>query len=360
MIIQIKTKQMGEFLIMYQSSPKLLLLMILSVCFILIGCNSTSGTSTSEDSEEGEKGNSVVLKFGHANSEQDNFHKGLLSFKEAVEERTNDEVIIELYPNAQLGENAEVLEQVRMGGNLMTQFSAGSLADYVPNFSILLGPFLYKDWDQAQKLLDSDLVKQWEEEVKEQTNIRVLGYYYFGERDLYTIDKPVRTPEDMKGLTIRVQPVTMYTEMIKAMGGAPTPMPWADVYNALDQGVFDGAEAPPNSVVDQRHFEQIKYYSITKHMLDPSPIGMNEQDFQNLSAEQQEIITEEAKNMLDLVSKSNLELRDESLEQLKEEGVTIIDDVDREAFIEATQEVYNQFPEWSPNLYEDVLDILNN
>lgn len=339
-------------------------LFVFTLIAVLSGCGGESEPSDDTVDEANEQENTsdepIVFQFGHMNTEEDNIHKGLLSFKEAVEERTNGEIQIDIFPNGQLGENTEVLEQVRLGGNMMTQFSVGSLGEYVPNFDILLGPFLYEDWEQAQKLLKSDLVAEWEEDLAKTANIRILGYFYFGERDLYTIDTPVRSPEDLQGLSIRVQPVTMYTEMIEAMGGAPTPMPWPDVYNALEQGVFDGAEAPPHSVIDQKHYEVINNYSITKHMLDPSPIAMNEEDFQSLSEEHQTIIMEEAQKALDQISENNLTLRDDSIKHLEEQGVTIIDDVDRDAFKEVTQKVYDQFPNWSPNLYEEVNKILNN
>lgn len=336
--------------------------MCLFILLLASGCgssnenasNSGQGGGTSDGSSE-----PITIKVGHMNSETHSFHKGMLAFKEGVESRTNNEVTIEIYPNGQLGENKEVLEQARLGGNVIAQFSVGTLGEYVPDYGILLGPYLFENWDEASKVFSSDLVKGWEDQVAEKSNIRILGYFNFGVRDLYTVEKPVRHPDDMDGLKIRVQPVKMYTEMISAMGGAPTPMPWPEVYNALSQQVVDGAEAPPSAIVDQKHFEHAKYLSLDNHMVDVSPVAMADDVFQTLSTEQQNIVMEEAKKALDQVTQMNNEQRESFIKELEENGMEVIRDVDREAFKEATKDVYTKFPDWSPGLYDKIQKIIN-
>jgi tripartite ATP-independent transporter DctP family solute receptor len=358
-----------------------LIAVVLCICIVLlstIGCQKTDTTdvpgdasdvsddTVSDDDQDDSQasddtaasGEVVTIKFAHMNSPEDNVQKAAEKIKEGVESRTNGQVVIELYPSGQLGENKEVLEQARLGDNTMGQFGVGHLEEYVHNYSIFLYPFLFDDWSQAQTLVSSDLVKGWEEELETQHGIVVLGYANFGVRDLYTIDKPVRTPADCKGLKIRVQSVKMYTEMITAIGAAPTTLPWMEVYSALTQKVVDGAEAPPRSILDQKHNEAVKYLSMTDHMMDVVPFAIGAQTFNALTEEQQQILMEETQAACDWMTQANEEGRDAAIEEIEASGVEIIRDVDVDAFREATKEIYQAFPEWTEGLYNDVLEII--
>lgn len=302
----------------------------------------------------------ISLRFGHMNSTEHVVHKGAEMMKQGIEERTDGAVTIDLFPNAQLGENAQVTEQIAFGADYMAQVGAGHLADHVPDYNILLGPFLYEDgWNDAKKLIGSDLVKGWEEQLAG-SNLKVLCYMNFGVRDLYTRSREVHTPGDTANLKIRVQPVTIYTEMIQGMGAAPTPMPWAEVYNALAQGVIDAAEAPPAAMLDQKHYEVVEYYMQTNHMLDVVPIIMSQSAFDRASPEQQQIISEEAQAACDWMTSDVLAGYDAAVASLEEKGVTVIRDVDRAAFAKATAATYTKFPEWTPGLYDEVQAILND
>src|SRR3546814_15155774 len=118
-----------------------------------------------------------------------------MAMAKAVEERTKGEVRIEVYPRGQLGENAQITEQISLCGELIGQVGVGTLADFVPDYSIIVYPFLYPDFPTARKFLKTDLVKSWEKKV-EDNNIKVLCYLAFGVRALYNRDTPVNTPED--------------------------------------------------------------------------------------------------------------------------------------------------------------------
>lgn len=293
-----------------------------------------------------------VVRFAHMNSPEHFVHVAAQAMAEAIETRSNGEIKIELFPSGQLGENGAVTEQMSFGADLMGQVGIGMLADYAPDYSIVLYPFLYPDFDGAKRLLASDLIKELEAKVAE-NNIKVLCYAHFGVRDLYTRNKEVRSPADSEGLSIRVQPVTIYTEMVRLVfGGAATPMPWPDVYSALAQGVIDAAEAPPSAMIDQKHYENTEYFIQTNHMTDIVPITVSASWFNNLSEANQAIFQEEANVACDNMTAASIASYEAGIETLAANGMTIISDVDRAAFAERADGIAAAFPEWSEGLYE--------
>ncbi|WP_188052177.1 TRAP transporter substrate-binding protein [Aureimonas fodinaquatilis] len=294
----------------------------------------------------------TVVRFAHMNSPEHFVHVAAQSMADSVAERSNGEIKVELFPSGQLGENGAVTEQMSFGAEVMGQVGIGMLADYAPDYSIVLYPFLYPDFDGAKRLLASDLIKELEAKVAE-NNIKVLCYAHFGVRDLYTRDKEVRSPGDSNGLSIRVQPVTIYTEMVRLVfGGAATPMPWPDVYSALAQGVIDAAEAPPSAMIDQKHFENTKFFIQTNHMTDIVPVTVSASWFNNLSAENQAIFQEEATIACDSMTDASIASYEAGIQTLADSGMTIISDVDREAFAERAGGIASAFPEWTDGLYD--------
>ena len=302
----------------------------------------------------------TTIRYAHMNSPSHFVNTAGETMAANIKERTGGEVKVEMFPSGQLGENSQITEQITLGGNLIGQVGVGTIANYVPDFSVIVYPFMYPDFAGAQKFLDSDLVKSLEKEA-ENYNVKVLCYFAFGIRDLYTRDTEVHVPEDMKGLKMRVQPVTVYTEMVKQVfDAAPTPMPWPEVYSALAQGVIDAAEAPPAAILDQKHQEHAKYLIQTNHILDISPVVMSASLFNSLSADNQAIVQEEADNACEVMSKTSLEGYQAGIETLRDSGMTIISDIDRKEFSGRAGGIAKAFPEWSDGLYERARAIIDN
>lgn len=293
-----------------------------------------------------------TLRFGHMNSPTHIVHRGAERMRAAMEQG-GGAVKIELFPSAQLGENSAVLEQMTLGANIITQVGPGTVAQYAPNYSVLVYPFLYNNFEEVKKLIDSPLVKSWEPGLVK-NNIKILCAFNFGTRDLYTRNKAVRTPADTAGLKIRVQPVAIYTELVRSMGGQPTPMPWPEVYSALSQGVIDAAEAPPNALLDQKHTEAAKFYMQTNHILDASVIVMSLRAFNALPAPQQQGLQKAANDMCDWMTAQAAETYATSLAEVEKRGMTIVKDVDRAAFARKADGIAAAFPTWTPNLVGEV------
>ncbi|UHD45955.1 TRAP transporter substrate-binding protein [Aureimonas altamirensis] len=293
-----------------------------------------------------------VIRFAHMNGASHFVHTEAAALADRIRERTNGEVRIELFPSGQLGESAQLVEQMSFGADLMGQVQAGNLADYIPDYSILVYPFMYGGIEDVERLIGSDLVKELDEQVLG-NNLRVMCYLHYGTRDLYTRSREARSPADTKDMAIRVQPVTIYTEMVeRVMGGSPTPIPWPEVYSALAQGVIDAAEAPPLSIIDQRHYEHARFLIQTNHIQDVVPLVISATQFDRLSPEHQEILQAETDAACDAMSAASIASYEAGIATLRENGMTIIDDVDRAAFAERAGTIAESFPEWTPGLYD--------
>jgi TRAP-type C4-dicarboxylate transport system substrate-binding protein len=291
-----------------------------------------------------------VLRFGHMNSPTHIVHRGAERMRQALE---GSGVRVELFPSAQLGENSAVLEQLTLGANIITQVGPGTIAQYAPNYSVLIYPFLYNSFEEVTRLINSPLVKSWEPGLT-RNNIKLLCVFNFGTRDLYTRNRPVRTPADAAGLKIRVQPIAIYTELVRSMGGQPTPMPWPEVYSALSQGVIDAAEAPPNALLDQKHNEAARYYMQTNHILDAAVIVMSLRAFNALPAPQQQAVQRSANEMCDWMTSQADDIYKTSLAEIERRGMTVVRDVDRAAFARNAEGIAAAFPNWTPGLVGEV------
>ncbi|MCB0437094.1 MAG: DctP family TRAP transporter solute-binding subunit, partial [Mangrovimonas sp.] len=165
-----------------------------------------------------------------------------------------------IYPNQQLGSERENLELLQIGSLDMTKVSVGVMENFAPKMKVFGLPFLFRDKQHAFNVLDGPIGKELLDEG-EKYWLKGLCYYDAGSRSFYTKDKPVMTPEDLKGSKIRVMESVTAMDMVRSLGGAPTPISWGELYTSLQQGVVDGAENNPPSFYLSRHYEVCKFYS---------------------------------------------------------------------------------------------------
>jgi len=304
----------------------------------------------------GEKTEKTILKVSHNGTTDSVNHECLVAFAEAVNEQCDD-LEVEVYPNAELGNSADGVEAAARGSNICVVTDTSYLEDYVPDFAIMNGPFLYDDYNDIFTLADSD----WHDEMIEasaEKGIRVLANnWYFGARYLVS-DRVVKTPADMTGLKVRVPQNTMWIETLKAMGGNPTGLDLSEVYGAMSSGVIDAAEAPLGTIHSMRWHEVKKNLSATKHFTAFLGLYMSESLYDSLSPETQEILEKEAKKYGVMCSEKTAEMEEEYIRIMESEGA-VFNDVDSQAFKEACAGVYTKFPQWTDGLYERVLSIID-
>lgn len=296
----------------------------------------------------------IKIRFAHSLSPTEPAHLAAEFFAKNVAARTGGKVQITVFPAEQLGPGKDVNEMIRQGANVMNITDPGYLSDFVPDVGVLNGPYLIKTPQDYEKLLASPWFKTIEQKLEAAGFKLIMANGYFGQRELIS-DKPVRKPEDMAGMTVRVPPNTMWIETFKAMGARPTTVQWAEVYNALQQHVVEGAEAPLGSLWGSKLQETRKVISMTGHFTAFVMWPINTAFFNKLPKDVQQILLEEGKKAGTEMTRLTLASQDEYLAKFKAAGVTIVTDVDIPAFQKATASVYTAFPKWTPGLRETVL-----
>ena len=222
---------------------------------------------------------------------------------------------------------------------------------------MLNGPYLIKDPADYNRLLASDWYKGIERRLEQAGFKVIMSNGFFGARHLIA-DKPVRKPEDMAGMTVRVPPNTMWIETFKSMGARPTTVQWSEVYNALQQNVVVGAEAPFGSLWGSKLQEVRKVISTTGHFTAFVMWPMNINYFNRLPADVQRVLLEEGRKAGDEMTRLTLAQNDDYVAKFRAAGVQVITDIDTAAFQKATAPVYKAFPKWTPGLHETVLEAL--
>jgi TRAP-type transport system periplasmic protein len=296
----------------------------------------------------------IKIRFAHSLSPTEPAHLAAEYFAKNVAARTNGRVQITVFPAEQLGPGKDVNEMIRQGANVMNITDPGYLSDFVPDVGVLNGPYLIKTPQEYEKLLASEWFKGIDKKLEAAGFKLIMANGFFGQRHLIS-DKPVRKPEDMAGMTVRVPPNTMWIETFKAMGARPTTVQWSEVYNALQQHVVEGAEAPLGSLWGSKLQETRKSISLTGHFTAFVMWPINAAFFNKLPKDVQQVLIEEGQKAGAEMTRLTLASQDEYLGKFKAAGVTIVSDVDVPAFQKATASVYKAFPKWTPGLRETVL-----
>lgn len=319
------------------------------------GSNNNNANETGNNNANNEgSGETYELNVGIVVSESDPMYEGLEVFKENVEERTNGNVIVEIFPSSQLGDTAEIQEQAMSGANLATIADAGIMADFVHEIGILQGPYLFEDYDEISTVSQSDLFSEWSEELAQNHNLEILSFnWYQGARHMIT-NKPIETPADLEGLAIRTIGADFFLKSIEAMGANPTGLDWAEVYPGIQQGVIDGAEAQHPATHGASLYEVADYISKTGHFQLLTGLVIGADWLSQLPEDYQQIIKEEANNGGEHASELVISMLDDYEEMMIEEGVEIIE-VDTQPFRDATADVYNDIEG-----YGELRDEINN
>lgn len=270
-------------------------------------------------------------------------------FAELLNEKSGGEMQLKMYHAGTLGSQPDAIEQVRLGGLEIANFSLGPLGPIVPEANVVSLPFIFKDTDHVWRVLDGkagDMIKAG----CEKKGLVVLAWYDGGARSFYNSKKPIKTPADVAGMKVRVMNNDLYSGMISALGGNPSPMAFSEVYQSLKTGVVDGAENNWPSYESTGHYEVAKYYSISQHLIIPEIVTINADLYKTLSSDKQKILKEAAEASAVLQRKLWKERSKASEEKVLAGGAVANAIPDKSAFQAAMKPVYEKFLADNPNL----------
>ena len=277
----------------------------------------------------------MVLKLGHGLDTAHPIHLSLEHMKERLEDLSDGAVTIDIYSGGVLGSEVQSIEQLQKGSLAMTSQSVAAMENFIPSMATFSLPYVFRDSEHFWQVLNGDVGHELMQKGEEKF-VRGLCYFDSGSRNFYTKDKPIRTPDDLKGMKIRVMNSATAIDMVKALGGAPTPIDFGELYSALAQGTVDGAENNPPSFYSSKHFEVCKHFSTDGHTRVPDILLVSTKVWDRLSPEQQAWVTqasEEASTFQRALWKENTE---SSLKKAKAEGVTVYE-VDTAVFAKKVQ-----------------------
>jgi len=240
-----------------------------------------------------------------------------------------------------LGSETECIEQLQRGALAMTKTSAAPMESFVPEMAVFGIPYVFRDGDHCWRVLESDVGKELLA-AGERVGLYGLCYYDAGSRSFYTIDRPILVPDDLRGLKIRVQQSKTAMDMVEALGGSPTPIPWGELYTALQQRMVDGAENNPPSFYTNRHFEVCKHLSLDEHTIVPDILVVSRKVWDDLPPHVRAWVQEAADESSVFQRRLWREGTEEALAAVQREGVTI-HRPERRAFVERVRPMHESY-----------------
>ena len=283
----------------------------------------------------------------------------MTEFADKVNEGTEGRIQVRILPNGQLGSENENMEQLMAGVISMTKVSAPGLATYNESYHTFGLPYIFDNTEDFYHVMDSKQMRDFFLS-SEDDGFVTLTYYTSGARSFYTKDKAIRTPEDLKGLKIRVQDMKSQTDMLKALGGIPVTMSYGDVYTSLQTGIIDGAESNETALTTGKHGEICKVFSTDEHAMIPDVLVMSAKTWKNISPEDQQVILEAAYESTESHKVSWEAAISEAISEASTEmDVEFVNDVDKEAFRQATSGMVDEYCKEYPGVQE-LLDIIDS
>ncbi len=282
----------------------------------------------------------TTIRIGTVLAPDDPMGQGLEKFATDVADATNGEVKVEVFHNSQLGDTTEMLDQARAGAAVGTVTDVARLSEFVPSLAIMSAPFLFDTYEDADKFALSDAYLGWGNELAEKAGLVMLASnWYQGARHALT-QKPISAPADLAGVRMRTIGAPVWIETIRAMGAEPTPIPWGEVYSALQLGTIDAAEAQPTAIRGAKLYEVIKNVTLTGHIQLVTALVISADTYNQLTDEQKEIVRDLAVENGRFASNLTIGMGDAALEEVAAAGVTI-SEVDLAPFKEAVLPVYD-------------------
>jgi len=314
---------------------------LLLLCLIAFGCGKEPDSVT-------------VIRLAHGLPETHPVHKAMVYMGEHLADKSAGTMRIDIFPSESLGSERELLQKLQLGGSIgIAKVSCAVMESFAPDYAVLSLPYIFRDDDHYWSVLNGPIGREILDSG-ESVSLRGLCFYDAGFRSFYTVDRPIRTPEDLQGLKIRVQESPTARTLVNTLGGSAAPISWGELYSALQQGVVDGAENNPPSYYLSHHYEVARFYSLNEHVAVPDVLLVSTHTWTQLTEQQRQWLQEAADESLSYQRRLWKEMTDDCLARIAEAGVEVIRP-DRTLFVAKVQPMLNDFRAKDPKL-ADLLD----
>jgi len=340
-------KDRGEFEMSFGRKVICVVAIALSTAMLAVFCGCNAGTSTPAH---------LVLRLGHVQTIDTHYQLAALEFARLVKDKTNGRIEVAVYPQSQLGGEVQMTQAVRTGTQDLAIIAQAVVENTVKEWQIFDVPYLFDSVDQANRILQGPVGITFMNMLP-QHDLVGLAWFSCLERNVFTATKPVRTLNDLKGLKIRVLQSPGYVSAFRALGANPTPLAYSELYLAVQQGVVDGGDTPPDQFVKDKFLEVAKNYSLTRINDQAIVFLMSKAVMDKLPKDDQNAILDAAKQAAQYDIKLYKDDTDKALKEIEQKGVHIIH-VDTKPWIEATNairaDLISKIPSGEP-LYREIV-----
>jgi len=296
-----------------------------------------------------------TLKFGHLANEQNIWNKAALKFKELVEANSDGRIEVQVFPNEQLGSEMDVINSIQLGTADMT-ITGESLQNWAPKAAMMAVPYLFRDADHLRKTVESDVGKEIEQQITERTGLVPLAWFERGPREL-TSNRPIKTPDDLDGLRMRVPNVPLFVDTWEALGARPTPMAFSEVFTSLQQNTIE-AQENPLSLIESASFNEVqKYVDMTDHVRSWIYVVIGKNQLESMPDDLQTVVRDAASEMQSYEEELFVEDQQRLEKALKDKGMEFVE-VDQKAFAEkARPAVLDSLDDEQRELYDAIQNL---
>lgn len=322
-----------------QNYVSLCLTVVLALSLLVAGCGGKKEAAPAGDKAPQKA--KITMRLAEAHPSDYPTTLGDKKFAELVNERSQGRIQIKVHDSASLGDENSVIQQVQLGSIEFTRISSGTLAEFNKQFGVFSLPYIFNDNDHVWRFLDSDYGKKMLTNL-DKSRMMGLAYYSSGSRSFYT-KKPVKGPEDLKGLKIRVMQNAINIELMKAFGASATPMPYGEVFSALQTGVIDGAENNPPSYLTASHYQAVKNYILDGHQRVPEVLMVSKITWDKLSEEDRKLIQQAAQDSVKFQKEAWDKFEKDALAKLIQAGVAVTEVKDVKPWKDAAKSVIEKY-----------------
>ncbi|QTP53526.1 TRAP transporter substrate-binding protein [Billgrantia sulfidoxydans] len=276
------------------------------------------------------------LRFGHGGTEDTAYHLGATRFKELLDEKSGGEIGVEILGNSVLGHETEMFEQQMAGALDLSIINPGLITDFSSTANVFSIPFLYRDEEHWQAVLDGEVGREIADRISEETDVRILAFYGGGKRQIVSTE-PLESLDDLEGLKLRTNPTKPLITAWEALGADPTVMEWEEIYTGLQVGAIDGLLNEAEWIHRMRFHEVAPHIGLSEHDITVRLLTMSQMSWDRLSEEQQQMVQEAAEESASYAREVQLEQDAEALDLLADEGATL-HELDRERMQEVVEE----------------------